>query len=59
MRSVERIYGLNGVSGKPFHLCPKCGAYVVAATWAEWASCDGCKYEFETSAYLPSKQTEK
>jgi hypothetical protein len=52
MRSLERIYGLNGASVKPFHLCPNCGAYVLAATWAEWASercirnvwsCDGCK----------------
>ena len=68
MGSVERFYGINGASGKPFQLCPNCGAYIIAATWSEWASeqcirnvwsCDGCKYEFETSAYLPLKQTEK
>jgi len=64
MNSAERIYGINGPSGKPFHLCPNCGEHVIAATWSEWASercirnvwsCDECKYEFETSTYLPLK----
>ena len=68
MNSVERIFGLNGASGKPLHLCPNCGADVITATWSErlsarcvrnvW-SCDACRYEFETSAYLPFKQVEQ
>jgi ribosomal protein L37AE/L43A len=72
MKSVERIFGLNGTSGKPLHLCPNlcpnCGADVIAATWSErlsvrcirnvW-SCDACGYEFETSAYLPFQQAEQ
>jgi predicted RNA-binding Zn-ribbon protein involved in translation (DUF1610 family) len=32
MNTVERIYGINGASGKSLHLCPNCGAYVIAAT---------------------------
>jgi ribosomal protein L37AE/L43A len=68
MSRVERIFGLNGASGKPLHLCPNCGADVIAATWSErlsvrcirnvW-SCGACGYEFETSAYLPFQQGEQ
>ena len=65
MDSVVRVLGVNGPTGKPLHLCPNCGAYVIGAIWAErvsercvrnvW-SCEGCGYEFETSAYYGSKQ---
>lgn len=58
MGSLQRILGVNGASGKPLHLCPNCGAYVIAATWTErvsdrcvrnvW-SCEACECEFETS----------
>jgi hypothetical protein len=62
MGNLHRILGVNGASGKPLHLCPNCGAYVVAtATWTVrvsdqcirnvW-SCDKCESEFETSAVL-------
>jgi ribosomal protein L37AE/L43A len=59
MNLIDRIYGANGSTGKPLHLCPNCTAYVIAATWAErlgdgfrnvWC-CEVCGYEFETSAY--------
>ena len=66
MDSVVRVRGVNGPIGKPLHLCPNCGAYIIAATWAErvsercvrnvW-SCEGCGYEFETSAYYGPEQT--
>jgi ribosomal protein L37AE/L43A len=66
MRSVEHICAINGASRYPSHLCPNCGAYVIAAIWSEQVSercvrnvwsCDECQYEFETSAYLTSKQS--
>jgi Zn-finger protein len=60
MGSLQRILGVNGASGKPLHLCPNCGAYLLGtATWKEkvndrrvrnvW-SCQSCEFEFETSA---------
>jgi ribosomal protein L37AE/L43A len=62
MASLQRILGINGASGKPLHLCPNCGAYVLGgATWTErvsdrrvrnvW-SCETCGCEFETSAHF-------
>ena len=68
MNSVEHTFGINGANGKPLHLCPNCGADVIASTWSErvsercirnvW-SCDACGCEFETSAYLPFKLREQ
>ncbi len=40
MGSLQRILGFNGASGKPLHLCPNCGAYVIAATWTERSATD-------------------
>jgi ribosomal protein L37AE/L43A len=64
MSSVDRVLGVSGPTGKPLHLCPNCGAFIIAATWVErvsercirnvW-SCEGCGYEFETSAYYGAK----
>ena len=57
MDSQQRIFGVNGASGKPLHLCPNCGADVMAASWTErvigqrvsniW-SCGTCGREFAT-----------
>ena len=65
MDTVVRVLGVNGPTGKPLHLCPNCGLDIIAATWAErlsercvrnvW-SCEGCGYEFETSAYYGLKR---
>ena len=62
MDSLQQVFGLNGASGKPLHLCPNCGAHMIAAIWSErvsercvrnvW-SCEACGFEFETAAYLP------
>ena len=30
MNTLPRILGVNGASGKQRHLCPNCGAYVIA-----------------------------
>ena len=58
MESLQRIFGLNGTSGRPFHLCAQCGAAIIASSWSEHVSercvrdvwtCDLCEYEFETS----------
>jgi ribosomal protein L37AE/L43A len=66
MSSVEHVYSTDGVSPYPSHLCPICGAYVIAAIWSEQVSercvrnvwsCDACQHEFETSAYLTTKQS--
>jgi hypothetical protein len=60
MDSLQRVFGVNGASGKPLHLCPNCGADVMAATWTErvigqrvsniW-SCGTCEREFETTIF--------
>jgi ribosomal protein L37AE/L43A len=65
MSSVDRVLGVSGPTGKPLHLCPNCGEFLIATTWTErisercvrnvW-SCAGCGYEFETSAYYGAKQ---
>ena len=57
MDSLQRVFGVNGASGKPLHLCPNCGADVMAASWTErvigqrvsniW-SCGTCGREFVT-----------
>jgi ribosomal protein L37AE/L43A len=66
MKSVEHTYGTKGASRYPSQLCPNCGAYVIAAIWSEQVSercvrniwsCDVCECEFETSAYLTTKQS--
>ncbi len=69
MSAVEHYHGMmNGVSRNPSHLCPNCGAYVIAAIWSEQVSercvrnvwsCDVCEYEFETSAYLTVKRSDE
>ena len=51
-----QVFGVNGASGKPLHLCPNCSAYIIAATWSErvsercirnvW-SCEACGFELE------------
>jgi ribosomal protein L37AE/L43A len=63
MESLQRIFGINGTSGKPLHLCAQCGAAIIASSWSEhvndrcvrnvW-SCDACGYEFETSTFFPT-----
>jgi ribosomal protein L37AE/L43A len=66
MDSLQGLLGVNGASGKPLHLCPNCGSYVIAATWSERASercvrnvwsCQTCGCEWETAAYFPVKPT--
>ena len=62
MGSLQQVFGLDGASGKPLHLCANCSACIIAATRSErvsercvrnvW-SCDACGFEFETAAYLP------
>jgi len=64
MASLQRAQDAYGLSGRPLHACPNCGAYIYAATWSErvsevrirnvW-SCDGCGCEYETSAYLSAE----
>jgi ribosomal protein L37AE/L43A len=66
MDSLQQVFGVNGASGKPLHLCPNCSAYIIAATWSArvsercvrnvWA-CEACGFEFETAAYLSVRQT--
>jgi hypothetical protein len=66
MGSLQAASGAKGASLTPLHICPKCAAYVVAATWSErvsdrcvrnvW-SCDVCGFEFETAATFVVKQT--
>jgi len=61
MESLLRVFGLNGATGRPLHLCAQCGAAIVASSWSEhvnercvrnvW-SCDTCGYEFETSTFF-------
>jgi ribosomal protein L37AE/L43A len=63
MESLQRIFGINGASGKPLHLCAQCGAAIIASSWSEhvndrrvrnvW-SCEACGYEFETSTFFPA-----
>ena len=63
MESLQRIFGINGSSGKPLHLCAQCGAAIIASSWSEhvndrcvrnvW-SCEACGYEFETSTFFPA-----
>jgi ribosomal protein L37AE/L43A len=65
MVNVQRASGMDSASGKPQHLCPNCGAYIIAATWSErvsercvrnvW-SCESCGFEFETSAYFAAER---
>ena len=62
MNNMQRVFEAEAVTSKPIHLCPNCSSYAIAATWSErvnkqcirsiW-SCEVCRREFETSAYLP------
>ena len=63
MESLQHIFGVNGASGKPLHLCAQCDAAIVASSWSEhvnercvrnvW-SCEACGYELETSTFFPA-----
>lgn len=53
-------------NGSPLANCADCGAEVIAATTSEFVSeqcvrnewsCDGCGNEFQTVAYLNSRQS--
>ena len=58
MEGLQRVFGLNGASGRSFHPCAQCGSAIVASSWSEHVNercvrvlwtCDSCGYEFETS----------
>jgi hypothetical protein len=38
MDSLQQVFGVNGASGKPLHLCPDCSTYIIAATRSERVS---------------------
>jgi ribosomal protein L37AE/L43A len=62
MNNMSRVFEAEAVTSKLIHLCPNCSSYAIAATWSErvsercvrsvW-SCEVCRREFETAAYLP------
>ena len=35
MEGLQRVFGLNGASGRPFHPCAQCGLAIVASSWSE------------------------
>jgi EcsC protein family len=35
MDNLQQVFGVNGASGKPLHLCPDCSAYIIAAGSAD------------------------